>query len=208
MFILGDGDFTPNTVEENTQALADLLPKGTAWEAKNIENSNMRKLLMAMSKEFRRVQDKINEFATEHRPETTTNLIEEWEAAVGIPDECFSNKVSIDLRRKQVVAKLAKMNVQTAKDFIELAAYFGYNVTIKNAEDGSVIPLVLPFTLGEIDYLINTMIVKFIDLDSPENVLPATLPFTLGKDSNIITCIFNKLKPATIEIIFTYRDTV
>ena len=207
MLILDGDDFTPNTVEENTQALADLLPQGIAWEAKNIEESNMYKLLRALSKEFTRVQSKINEFVTEHNPETTTNLIEEWERAVGIPDDCFSNTVSLDLRRKQVVAKFAKMNVQTAQDFIDLAAYFGYRVTIKNAEDGSIFPMVFPFILGEQDWLINTMLVKFIDLDTPNNTFPITFPFTFGGDENIITCVFNKLKPATVVIIFQYRDS-
>ena len=207
MFRLGGDTFKPNTDEENAQAFADLMPRGIAFEAKNKEESNMRKLLNAMSKEFGRVQSKINEFVVEHNPETTTNLIEEWESAVGIPDECFRTDVSLELRRKQVVAKLAKMNVQTVQDFIYLAAYFGFNVTIKNAEDGSLFPMVLPFTLGDRDFLINTLLVKFVDLDAPTNVLPVTLPFTLGNDGNIITCIFRKLVPITLEIIFTYRDT-
>jgi len=205
MFRLGGGNFTPNTVEENTQALADLLPQGVAWEAKNLEESNMYKLLRALSKEFKRVQSKVNEFVTEHDPETTINLIEEWEAAVGIPDDCFKNDVSLDLRRKQVVAKLAKMNVQTAKDFIDLAAYFGYSVIIKDITEGSTFPLTLPFTLGGDSS--GTMHVKFVDLDTPGNVFPLTLPFTLGGDSNIIICIFNKLKPSTVEIIYSYRDS-
>ena len=205
MFTLGGGNFTPNTIEENTQALADLLPQGVAWEAKNLEEANMYKLLRALSKEFKRVQSKINEFVTEHDPETTTNLIEEWEAAVGIPDDCFKNNVSLDLRRKQVVAKLAKMNVQTANDFIDLAAYFGYNVIIKDISEGSYFPLTLPFTLGGDSS--NRMYVKFVDLDKPNNVFPLTLPFTLGGDGNIIVCIFNKLKPATIQIVFSYRDS-
>ncbi|MCK5603071.1 DUF2313 domain-containing protein [Candidatus Pacearchaeota archaeon] len=206
MFTLGGKNFKPNTEEENTQALADLLPQGVAWEAKNIEGSNMYKLLTSMSKEFVRVQEKINEFVIEHRPETTTNLIEEWEAAVGIPDSCFSNTVSIDLRRKQVVAKLAKMNVQTAQDFIDLAAYFGYRVIIRNGATGSVLPVTLPFALGSYNFLLNTILVKFVDLDKPNNIFTMTFPFTFGPTSNIIICIFNKLKPVTAEIIFSYRD--
>ena len=197
------GSFAPNTEEENTQALADLLPLGVAWEAKNIQGSNINNLLTALAKEFKRVQEKIEEFVEEHKPDLTTLFLKKWEAAVGIPDDCFSNDESLEMRRKQIVAKLVKMNVQTVDDFIKLAKYFGYNVIIKNAAEGSSFPLTLPFTLGSFSFLINRVLVKFIDIDKPTNVFPLTLPFTLGGNRNIIICIFNKLKPVTVEIIYS-----
>ena len=57
---------------------------------------------------------------------TKTELLTRWESAVGIPDSCFPGTGTIDERRAHVLLKLAKMNVQTAEEFVTLGISLGF----------------------------------------------------------------------------------
>jgi len=200
-------DFTPNTVDVNAQILADMLPGGRLFDAKNINGSNFRKMLEALAQELTRIQIKIYEISTEDDLETTTNLIEQWEKALGIPDECFSNTVSIDQRRKQIVAKFAKMNVQTEDDFISLAKYFGYNITISYGDVHGTFPITFPWVFAlDGRAARHTMIIRFVDINKPGSTFPWIFPVVWG-EPNIIICLFEHLKPANVKIVWQYKDT-
>jgi hypothetical protein len=47
--------------------------------------------LVGLASQFIRFRDKVNEIYDEYNPTITTNLIEEWETVVGIPDGCIGN---------------------------------------------------------------------------------------------------------------------
>jgi len=201
--------FVANTDNQNAQSLANYLPNGELFRAKKILESDFRKLLNGLTKEFRRAELKLKEMVDEYDISKTVNLLEQWERALGIPDECFNtNGKSIDLRRKYAIAKLALMNIQTRKDFIDLAAYFGYNITIENGDIYSGFPLKLPILLTSSKKVARyTMIITFVDIDK-FNVFPLTLPFQLGGDeTSFLRCLFQKLKPAHIRLLFRYRNS-
>ena len=205
--------FIANSEAQNTQSLANFLPNGKLFQAKNEDGSNFRKMLSVFAREIIRKENTLQHIADEYYPFTTTDLIEEWELALGIPDECFSQEgISLDQRRKQVVAKLALMEETVTKDdFIALAAFFGFRITITTGYDASVFPLILPFLLGGDDNktLLFTMVVTFRDHPVPPG-FPLTLPFILGgvaDETNLIKCLFNKLKPANVNIIYRYLAT-
>lgn len=203
--------FVANSAETNAQTLADYLPGGKLFAAKNILESNLRKLLQAFSYELTRAEQKLEELVDEYYFPTTHNLIDYWEEIVGIPDECFSVEgKTIEERRKQVIAKFALMNLTTDIDFIELAAYFDTNIEILNGFDfGSFFPLVFPFFFFANEKEAKfSMVVKFLDIDRPQNTFPLTFPFTFDppNDADFIICLFEKLKPANVKILRRYRD--
>lgn len=199
--------FVENSLEDNTQSLADYLPSGEFFRAKNIKTSNFRSLLEALAYEFGRAEAKLKELVDEYYIPETYNLIEEWERALGIPDTCFKvANTSIEMRRKQCVAKLALMNLTTTQDFIDLAAFFGYVITITNGEASeSYFPYTFPLTFNTSSKTAKfTMIVTFHGL-SPTDGFPYTFPFVFEEDpSNMIICLFNKLKPAPVIIKVRY----
>lgn len=196
-------DFTPNSVEQNTQILADYLPQGVLYRAKNIDGSKLRTLLQALSLEYTRIQGKIEELSEQYYMPQTTNLLEAWERVLGIPDDCFTNTVSVKDRRLQIVAKFALMNVTTTEDWIYLASFLGYNISIEYGTPYMVLPFKLPFILGSEKAAKFTMIINFLDLPPPTNVFPLTLPFMLGNIS-MIQCVFEHIKPANVKIIYRY----
>lgn len=202
--------FVVNDQEKITQSLANYLPGGEFFRAKNIHTSNFRKLLNSLSYEFQRAEDAVVTLINELDITRTVTLLEAWEGALGIPDECFSTEErTVDLRRKYAVAKYALMNVQTRKNFIELAEYFGYNITIENGSVYSEFPFTLPFILApSVKIARFTVVITFVDLEAPEDSFPLTIPFTLGSDETaFLRCLFLKLAPLHVKLEFRYKTS-
>ncbi len=201
-------DFTPNTREQNTTVFADYLPGGRLFCAKYLENSTLRTLLFALAGEITRVQDKVEELSDELFIRQTVNLIEEWESALGIPDSCFTNTGTIERRRLNVEAKLARMNVNTRADFIGLAALFGITIDIIPGEAvNSQFPFTFPVTFfvspKEARF---TMIVVFEGIPQPTNIFSLVFPVTFADDNEaFLKCIIKKLAPANVHVIFRYN---
>lgn len=202
--------FIANSAEVNAQTLADYLLDDEMHRAKNIKGSNFRKLIDSFSHEFTRVEQKLQELVDEYYPPDTFNLISEWERTLRIPDDCFKVEgKTIEFRRKQVIAKLALMNLTTANDFVALADFFGVRIEIVN---GDTIENVFPLTFPS-EFFLNekgakfTMIVKFLDITEPINVFPAIFPITFEEDrlDDFILCMFEKLKPAPVRIEAEYK---
>ena len=196
--------FTQHTQEQHANSLASFLPDNNLFVAKNIDGKNLRKFLVGLAAELKRTEDYLYFSSNEKDARITTNLIEEWESAVGIPDNCFSNEVPIDQRRLQVLAKMQALGVSTAQDYIDLAALIGYDITISYpVEQTFYPPYDVPFSpiygIPESRYV---FIVTGIGI--VPNVPPYDVPFSLNNGQSIIQCLFDNLKPANSVII--YRD--
>lgn len=177
--------FVANSQNANAQTLADYLPNGPFYVAKNLANSKFRKMLSSLALELIRKENAIQTIADEYYPFTAQTLLEQWEAALGIPDACFTvDGVSLDRRQRQVIAKLAFNGLITADDFIALAAFFDFEVTISELTGTS-------------------MKVTFVGL-KPEPRFPYTFPMTFpsGSITGFLECFITKLAPAHIQVIF------
>jgi len=199
-------DFKPNTLLQNTNALAAYLPNGQLFVAKNLEGSNLRKSLTALANEYGRYQDKIYEVSTEDDIRNTTNLISEWESALGIPDQCLTSDTTIQQRRKQIEAKFALMNLTTESDWIYLANFFGFTITIEHGSQASLFPMTFPILFsGSVKAAKFTMIIKFMGLRKPGNIFTMKFPITFEQQTNYVLCLFEKLKPANVNIVYRWE---
>lgn len=212
IFAPNQKSFLANSDEDNTQSLADYMLDDILHQAKNISGSNFRKLLESISKEITRYEQDVQNLVDDYYPAFTNNLIEQWERALGIPDECFKldHTFTVEFRRKQVIAKLALMNATTKEDFIALAAFFGVNVTILNGttEFQNGFAYTFPFRLGGNGKTSKfTILVIFEDFDEPSNAFPMTFPITFEGNAiiNLIKCLFEKMKPVPYIIRFLFR---
>jgi uncharacterized protein YmfQ (DUF2313 family) len=193
------------SLEEHTRALAAYLPNGKTFEAKNILGSNFNQLLRGLAGEMRSAQEHLAVLEAEYFPDNTTLFLDEWERVLGIPDDCFSGTGSAETRRTHILVKLASLGIQTAQDFIDLAALFGVIVSVTPGADTrtpSVFPLTFPFILdGPATDLRFTIFVTFTVPDSSR--FPMIFPFTFGSDVVVILeCLFNRLKPENCRLIF------
>lgn len=193
--------FKEHTRDEIADSIADYLPNGVLFLAKKIGGTKLRSLLLGLARQLMISENKLALTWEELNPETTTELIEEWESALGIPDQCFNTMGSLANRRRNVVIKL-NSSIQTEQDFIDLAALFGFTIQISRGAATSTFPITFPWVLFSTDKDIKfTMIVDF-NID-PLNVFPFTFPFVFEEDGlEEIKCLFGKLKPANVNIIY------
>ena len=177
-------------IEEHTKALADYMPGGKLWAAKNIANSNLRNFIKGVSGESVRAETFLKALQDQYIPDNTQNFLDDWEGALGIPDDCFDGEGDNDERRRDILVKLASLGVQTVADFQNLASLFGITATVLPGEEATPVPPNPKFTI----------VIEFV---APEG-FPFTFPITFGSDTiNILECLFNRLKPANCATVFT-----
>lgn len=177
-----------HTPDEHADSLASYFPGGFIFHALRQPDSNMRKLILGLAFELARAEQEIITYSVSVGASDTVELIDEWETAVGIPDSCFDGAGTTEERRQNVLIKLASRGVQTATDFEDIAALIGITASvlpgIDNGEDRFTI--VIEFTPSVIF-----------------GVFPYTFPFVFGETGvNLMTCLFEKLKPANVSLVF------
>jgi len=91
--------------EQYRDAISACLPSGDAWVAKDIPEKNLYKLLFGLAKEYVLVARDIDSLFSELNPETTLQLIENWEKELGIPDEIFPVASTVSERRDNIRIK-------------------------------------------------------------------------------------------------------
>lgn len=189
-------------IEQYTDSLARYFPGGELFASRYSSNSTFRKLLRGLSAELFKTNGLIKEYCEQILPNETTKFVDEWESALGIPDDCFSGAGTLDERRLHVLIKLASLGIQTQQDFIDIAARFGVIVTVMNGSQHGTFPLEFPtlFFNSSKDARF-TIIVTFTLTDGERFLYTFPLPFG-NSTLAIIECLFNQLKPANCDVIF------
>jgi hypothetical protein len=106
--------------------MADSLPEGKAWGSKNVDDSNVRKLINALAVAPNAAQQQIQLLADEFNINKTVQLLPDWETSVGEPDSCFNGVLgTLAERRETVIEKLRKTPTVT---LAEMQAYIDRKV--------------------------------------------------------------------------------
>ena len=79
--------FKRHSKEEHADAFAAYLPNDDNFEAKGMDGKKLRQLLLGMGLRAKSSEDFLETIWEELDPSTTTAFIEDWESAVGIPDD-------------------------------------------------------------------------------------------------------------------------
>ena len=181
--------------EQHTQALADYLPGGRMFEAKNINDSNFRQLLRGLSGEFFTAQGYLVTLESEYFPGLTTLFLAEWEKALGIPDDCFSGSGDLNERRRDIVVKLASLGVQTADDFVRLGELYGLSLTVTPLSDEAPLPPGISEVEARYVFVVTG---PSLTSDFP----PYDIPYSLTSGETILQCLFDKQAPANCAVIY------
>jgi len=187
--------FNFKNVSDFAESLAGYLPGGRMFRAKDEPSSNLRFLINGLAEEAFRANQLLRGYNEQYYPDETTDFLEEWERALNIPDECFSVEGSTVIeRRRNVVVKLAGMSLQTAPDFVSVAALFGQTVIVLGGLDAAVSPPITPDKTARF-----TIVIQF----TPESGFPFIFPFVFGNDIiALLECIFKKARPANCDVRF------
>lgn len=178
--------------------IAEFLPIGKAWDAKNDSSTNLGALLLALGGEFSRIEELIQTTNREVDINFTDELLREWETSVGIPDDCFGTSEDDEARRKQIIVKLRNIRLQIVQDYKDIAFLFGVSVQVFPG-----VPISFVATDKEKRFSITIDIPGAFsgELFPYPNLFP--IPF-IKEITNLIQCLFEKIKPANVRIIFQY----
>ena len=196
--------FDPYEADDQAILLASHLPIGRVWQKAFSPSSNIGKLIRGLGMEFYRFQVLTKRTETEMDIQQANDLLIEWEKSVGIPDSCFSTNVSIEERRKQVEQKFSKFGgVQTAADFIRVAAIFGFNISVLPGAAVGTFPLTFPITFFDTTKsATHTIFIVILGEVAGDSIfpLPFPIPFSSGGKA-FLKCIFDKLAPANVNVV-------
>ena len=194
--------FSNRTKEQQTNSLTAFYPAGSAFESANTEGSVFGDFNEGLSGEIKRVYDDMNNLSEDYDILVTDELLPQWENAVGIPDECFPGTGTKAVRRSHVLVKFAKMNVQTAAEFEALGVALGFaDISVKPLRDNALPPYDVPFFPTSLPNSRYVIVVQGSNIVA--NIPPYDVPFTPASNTqSILSCVFNKVKPANVKIIF------
>lgn len=187
--------------------LTKFLPNGIFWNAKRVPNTNLYKFINALSCEYKRVKDLLYSIVNNRYVDDAELLIERWENDLNLPDDCLKLADSITQRQKDVLLKYTAKGIQTENDFLTIANTFGLNIEIITGVQAASWPWTWPhiFT-GTATQSKFYMIVKFLDFSTPSG-WPWAWPHAWSIDETIgLQCVFNKLKPANVEVVYIFND--
>lgn len=192
--------FEAASIEEATRQLASTIPDGRAWQAKSIPGTNMYAVVSACASEFREIQIQIETLAREFDINLSDQLLPDWEASCGLPEECIGQMASLEDRRNAVILRLRKIPFVTKADYENLAFQLtGLSVTVTPGAEIELFPLdfPIPFSSG------NSYFKLYVTFNDAIGGFPYLFPFNfVSTGDNIIRCVFEQIAPANVLIIF------
>lgn len=91
------------TTSRYVSTLLGLLPSGFAWVAE--PGTVLRSLLDCIVEEYDRIDARVSQLATEALPDTTDELLAEWEDFAGLPSDCAAQPANDNERRATLHAR-------------------------------------------------------------------------------------------------------
>lgn len=190
--------------------LYQLLPPGTAFT--NDPNSNNMKLLDALAQEFVYLEEATYNVIAESNPSTMVNTLSVRYNEAGLPDPCRGVPPTFQEQRNEVVTRWRSVGGSSINYFKSVAATYGYVVTIKDRQyPRFLIETTKIETSGIEDVWVFTWDVHYYDTNTTyfragESTTGEQLQTTSLVD---VTCLFDRLKPAHTNIIYTPEsDTI
>jgi uncharacterized protein YmfQ (DUF2313 family) len=193
-----------NSQIPQTNILASYLRNDRLHQAKNINGTNLRKLLLGLAEGLLDFNNNLNIYTNEADIRKATNLIEEWERTFGIPDCCLKNEGTLQERRNNILIKLAGLQGTLIEQFEYVINLLGYSgIQVVSAFDYAQIPTPIPTPIFSLEGALFTIYIILPENLKP-NTIPSQIPTPLFSVISILECIFNKLKPANVKLIFTF----
>lgn len=194
--------FKSITLSQHESNLASFFPQGDAFDSARVPTSQLGKFISGLAVELQRAYDAMNNTSEDYDLLFTDELLSQWESAVGIPDNIFTNTGSKAQRRLNVLIKFAKMNVQTASQMQELAVALGFtNATVQPLQNQAFPPYSVPFIpIGAPN---SRYIIKVIATGATTGYPPYSVPFIpVSSSTTLLQLLFDIIKPANTKVIF------
>lgn len=116
-------------IDNFIRLIYNLLPKGWAWN--DDPDSDTYKLIASIAEEFLRVHNRLEDLIIEIDPFQTNELLDDWDAMLGLPAPCWDDlELSSADRRQMIIQTLAALGGANSAYFENLLNNYGFNVTV------------------------------------------------------------------------------
>lgn len=168
------------TSKDFKKALLYLLPMGPIWSRE--AGSLCYYWASIVGESYARNSDRALELLKVAFPATATELLDEWEKTLGLPDACIGPISDLSLRQKLVVDRLISPVESNIAFYIQYAKYFGFDITIDQFS---------PFRCGT-------------PMGRPlgGEIWSHTWRIKSSQDLKYLPCIFNRISPTHTLVIY------
>lgn len=192
-----------NTPEDYLTQFQRLLPRGRVWHRGWgwVQDAD----LLTLMPTWARLQLKLNGLITQIFPCTTTELLPEWEASLGLPDPCTGPLPTLQQRTAAVCGKFAARGGQSMEYFIHLAASLGFNIEIETYS-----PFIASRSRAGDPLYDEKWAYAWRVIADPTQVIYFQASYSAAGDplatwgNKLLECEFNAYKPAHTQIVFSY----
>jgi uncharacterized protein YmfQ (DUF2313 family) len=189
------------------EQLKALLPTGQAWSFDS--DTALLAVLKVIAAELAFIHERAEGIIREALPSSTRLLLEDWENAAGLPDDCTVLADSVPERIAALVSKVLRIGGQSRQYFTEVAASLGYDIEIEENR---------PFMCGishcgtdhltgghEERYVWQVIVkdAKLLYLYCGESTIDS--PLLDFRQADDLNCVLQKLKPAHTHLIVGYE---
>lgn len=190
-----------HSIEEWDDSLLRQMPRGRAWPRD--PDAFLPKYVSGFARRLAELELSADQLLLEMRPETTVQLLPEWEEYLGLP-ECDISGQSFEQRRAAVVEKYHRKGGLQTWMIEQIAAALGFNVKVTEQWPHHVLRSVTyPI------YPASTRFILRVDVyDLPEErftVLDNVLVPLRGNAPLVLECVLNRLKLAGFYYDFNYE---
>ena len=192
-----------SSADDYLQQEINLTPPGSAFPTE--DSSTWVALLTAFAQEWARIDANTVLLLNESLPDTTIQLLPNWERVMGLPDDCSTLGDTIEIRRLNLLSKMSSIGGQSSAYLVSVAAKLGYTITITEFHPFQVSRSKVGDAICNKDWWfafrvnapLNTVIYFRDSISSAGDPLA-----TWGNTR--LECVINKLKPAHTVAIFAY----
>lgn len=112
-----------------------LWPQGPAWGSPDGQavslDSNLARFTRVLLDPFVWLYQRIWSLVRNASVQGVDELLPDWEAEYGLPDNCVTGETSVAERLRALEAKVMSLAIITPGDFIRVAASYGFSITIE-----------------------------------------------------------------------------
>ena len=109
-----------------------LLPAGRAWPEES--DTTLDALVRAIAAQVAEIDLSDANLLNEIRPDTTFDLLPEWERVAGLPDVCSVLGSTIAERRASLLEKIVTKLTLNAAEFVRIGESFGVTITVEELD--------------------------------------------------------------------------
>lgn len=197
------------SASEYVGMLKELLPHGVAWP-RGDSTSLYALMFEVWGAELARVDARARALITEDDPRFAIETFQEWLDEWGLPDDCIRawSDANDSTLRKLLLWKIQTVGSQNWQFFVDLAAMFGYVITIDEFNRHSVRSRTSDVLSEEVwphTWRVNVLAAQGSAMTYHEVTGDAKEPLAWWGDS-LIECLIKRYAPAHCTLIFAYHD--